>query len=475
MSAAAVHACLEHWLTRQSKGEIPLEFSHFVTYDGQLMVANPLAAAGVASSPAKKAPRKHRRGGKKKALEDFSPDNSEEEEIPLPDINKKRYRKRQQAERSIPGSAGSSSSPRFKKRPRQSKQLSEESTDDELPQPRPDLEANTGNPQPTTLSQKRSPLFLQSDSEEEFSMLDREQRRYDKAPREPSPYEEHVDTFDYGSLDPQLLAISKAMIISRAEVAVATATKPGDSSSQPSVQKEPALLEPAPMPVNTSPSEGDPTGPILESEVPMLLAKYPESTRAKASKLGFTNALIANNPVLLSMVHNIVLATPVTGSVTKNPTSVEEDNCLGVRGRTSRQKDIGSPVVLHGTAHTDTAVELETARAQLAAAAAQIEKLTLTVASQQEPHTAIEKVLVIPSIPVDDVAESDVPLPKKRSISKTAKIVAAREEEQEKAAAKLEREKKKAERAKKKEELLKVATAQVPPRPRPRPKGRVKT
>lgn len=71
------------------------------------------------------------------------------------------------------------------------------------------------------------------------------------------------------------------------------------------------------------------------------------------------------------------------------------------------------------------------------------------------------------------VISSDTSIPKKRSISKTEKIIAAKEEEAEKAAAKAERAAKMAERAKKKEESLKATGNHA--RPRPRPTGRRKT
>lgn len=61
---------------------------------------------------------------------------------------------------------------------------------------------------------------------------------------------------------------------------------------------------------------------------------------------------------------------------------------------------------------------------------------------------------------------------RKRSISKTAKAVAAKMEEEERAAAKAERVAKKIQRTKKKDEVLKAAEEQKGERPRPRPTGR---
>lgn len=71
------------------------------------------------------------------------------------------------------------------------------------------------------------------------------------------------------------------------------------------------------------------------------------------------------------------------------------------------------------------------------------------------------------------VTSPDLIIDKKRSISKTAKIVAAKEEEAEKAAAKAQRVAKMAERARKKEEAVKATENKA--RPRPRPTGRRKT
>lgn len=391
MSAAAVQACLKHWLDRQSNGEIPLEFSHFLTFDGRLVVANPLSAAPLAGSTGDKPNRSPTKRGKKKHSEVHNTDYSEGDEADEPKLRKRRKGKKQQKEKKRSHSSDSSPVHRAEKRPRQT-----QSEEDVIPRPRPNASDDQSDAQASALSRQHTPLFLRSasDSEEELSLLSRERRRKQKAPRHPSPYEEHVDSFDYSSLDPELLAISKAMEDSRKLAVVGNPTPHGESSSVPGI---------------AGPSNVLPTGPISELQVPALLAKYPSATRAKALKFGFTHSLIAQNPGLLNLIHNIVEATPSTIFTPQQPAK---------RGRAPTQKDIGSPspgqaadkptsetaaagnnrrggpagADIEPPANQAAAAELEDARLQLAAAAAEIKKLTATVASRGTHAKAIGKV-----------------------------------------------------------------------------------
>lgn len=396
MSAAAVHACLEHWLNRQANGEIPLEFSHYLTFDGRLVIANPLAAAAMSEDLNFTAPRKHRKHRRQKDVERLNTDDSEGDDGNVATPSKKKSQKTSNNKKKGSRSSGSCSPDPAKARPRQAGDFLTANdkgnrprprhghVNDEDPAARPRLHAdeNPLDAQPNASSRERTPLFLGTDSEAEPSHLDREQRRYDKAPRPPSPYEEHVDSFDYSSLDPELLAISKAMKLSRKEATMNNATT-GGSSSNAWVQIEPLPTTLLPIPSIASPNDTLPTGAISESQVAALLAGYPDRTRDKALKLGFTNSIIAQNPLLLGLVHNIVKATPSTISVRQESTPVMQPS--QPRGRASYQKGIGSPLAVEQRDMQPTSpAAAADLKIQLAAAAAEIKKLKLAVADQQE-------------------------------------------------------------------------------------------
>lgn len=381
MSAAAVKACLQHWLDRQSNGEIPLEFSHFLTFDGRLVVANPLSAAPMAVAPDGKAPRKRRQ----KDVEGHSTDDSEADESDPPKRKQKRKAKKPKKVQKKTQSSGDVTSQPAEPRPREMESSNDDGENDGSPRPRHNGNQNqieAQPPQASSLSKERTPLFLRSDSEEEPTLLDRNKRRNEKAPRHPSPYEDHEDSFDYSSLDPELLAISRAMQLSREEAAVANSTTQGEASSNDLVQIQPTTGEVEAIEGITGPNEVPPSGPISELQVAALLAKYPEATREKALKLGISSSLLAQTPVLLSMVHNIVEATPSTIPTPQVSQTSQQ------RGRASNQKDIGSPSAPQGTVRSvidpAAAAALDTARVQLAAAADEITKLTLALASQKE-------------------------------------------------------------------------------------------